>query len=66
MYGELLRLRQSSDRRDRVFQIERLDKCREIVGISIHVVSIAGLARATVTSTVMSYAAIAFEARKNI
>ena len=42
-----------------LFQIERFDECREIVGVGIHVVAVPGLAGSAMTATVMSDRAIA-------
>src|SRR6185369_9138883 len=42
-----------------ILEIERFDERVEIVGVRVHVVSIPRLARATVSTTIMSDAAIA-------
>ncbi len=44
---------------DRVFQIERFDEFREIVGVGIHVVAVPGLAGSPVAATVMGDGTIA-------
>src|SRR5262245_18544763 len=44
---------------NRVFQVERFDQLREIVGVSIHVVAGPGLARSAVTATIMGDATVA-------
>ncbi len=43
----------------RVFQIERVDERREIVGVVVHVVAVPGLARSSTAATVMGDGAIA-------
>ena len=45
-------------------QIKRLDKCREIIGIGIHVIATPGLARSAVTSTVVSDTPVPFRGEK--
>ena len=49
---------------DGVFQVERFDELREVVGIGVHVVAIPGLARPAVAATVMGDAAIAVGGQK--
>ncbi len=43
---------------DRVFQIERFDELRQIIGVGVHVVAVPRLARSPVAAAVMSDAAI--------
>jgi hypothetical protein len=51
---------------DCVLQVERFDKRREIVSVGIQVVAVPGLAGPALAAAVMSNAAVAAEARKNI
>ena len=44
---------------NRVFQIERFDQLREIIGVGVHVVAVPRLARSAMAATVMGDAAIA-------
>ena len=43
---------------DRVRQVERLNKLREVVGVGIHVVALPGLARPAMAAAVMGDAAV--------
>src|SRR5437879_2637511 len=43
----------------RVFQIERVDECRQIVGVGVQVVAVPGLAGSATAATVMGDGAIA-------
>ena len=46
-------------------QIERFDKLRQVVGVSVHFVAVPGLARTSVATTIMGNAAIAVGSQEN-
>ena len=49
---------------DRVFQIERFDQLRQVVGVGVHVVAAPGLARSAVAAPVVRDAAVAAGGQK--
>jgi hypothetical protein len=50
---------------DRVLQVERRDERREVVGITLHVVAVPGLAGAAVAAAVMGDAAVALSGQED-